>query len=647
MPDTKQVFQWRKEGKLDEAIALARQLFAGAPHDPWVIKAYGWTLHDCLKAAKGPTAAEAMRGLFAEFEKMQIPEDDELLLKFRESWRAKIPAGANAVPLATLLQQAKQASEAGNRQEALRLCREALRLYPNAQQASMSLGWEIQRVLKDLVSEETIDGQAVQKLLHEYGLIPHVEKPSNLHALILTRAAQAATKEKLPNFIRFFKWWDPAHLQPDDFERFTPEGGDKSFDSRVEQVIRAIHKTVDTETDKENIAWAAAFVGQHYEKFPEQEWFPYYYGQLLVKTGDLEHARQLIVAIVRRKRNDFWSWHTLAGTFGPTETEKMLACLCKSLLCHAQEEKFLVNVHAELGQLLAARGIYDAAKYEIVRSTAIREAQKPKPWKIPQRLRDLQSAEWYAQTAATKSNKAFYEQHAPAAEALIFEGLPELKAILMHQIPPSEDRPGLSFVAYHIDGKTEEAKVKTKHFDRLRDATPGCPLTVQIDDSADPPLVVAIRPRAGSAWDLLPDKIGVVRQVNMDKGVTAVILAKDDFCLFHHDRFPTAAALRAGDAVAVKLRKDIKHDKTIPLAFAATDKDPPSDIFRRYNGTFDPIPDKPFGFVNAGSIRIFVPPDLVDRTVTDGGTAVRGAAILELDKVKNRYGWRAVTIEKA
>ena len=133
----------------------------------------------------------------------------------------------------------------------------------------------------------------------------------------------------------------------------------------------------------------------------------------------------------------------------------------------------------------------------------------------------------------------------------------------------------------------------------------------------------------------------------MEKGVTAVVLAKDDFCLFYHDRFPTAAALRAGDAVAVKLRKDTKHDKTIPLAFAATEKDPSSEIFRRYNGTFDQIPDKPFGFVNAGSIRIFVPPDLIDRTMTDGGTAVRGAAILELDKVKNRYGWRAVTIEKA
>ena len=37
MPDTKQVFQWRKEEKLDEAIALARHLLAQDPHDPWVI----------------------------------------------------------------------------------------------------------------------------------------------------------------------------------------------------------------------------------------------------------------------------------------------------------------------------------------------------------------------------------------------------------------------------------------------------------------------------------------------------------------------------------------------------------------------------------------------------------------------------------
>ena len=647
MPDTKQVFQWRKEGKLDEAISLARQLFARAPSDPWVIKAYGWTLHDCLKAANGPTAAETMRGLFAEFEKMQIPEDDELLLKFRDSWRAKIPAANNEVPLSELLDRAKQASEAGNRQEALQICRKALKLYPNATQASMSLGWEIQRALKDAVSEEAIDGQVVQRLLQEYALIPHLKKPDNLHSLILARAAHAATKDRFPAFIKFFKSWDPKNLQPDDFQRFTPEGSDRSFDSRVEQVIRAIHKTADAESDKENIAWAADFVGQHYEKFPDQKWFPYYYGQLLVKTGNLHHARDLIIPIVRRKRKDFWSWHTLAGTFGPGETDKRLACLCKSLLCHAQEEKFLVNVHAELGEMLASQGNYGSAKYEIARSIEIREAQKPKPWKIPQKLRELRASGWYTQAEAPKGNKELYEHHAPSAEALIFEGLPELKAILMHQIPPSDDKPGLSFVAYLVNDKQEEARVKTKHFDCLRDTKTGSPLTLQIDDSTESPMVVSIRLRPGAAWDLLPDYIGIVRQVNMEKGVTAVVLGKDEFCLFHHDRFPDAAQLEAGNIVAVKLRRDAQHDKTIPLAFIATDREPPAEICRRYSGAFEAILDKPFGFVNAGNIRVFVPPDLVEKKAVSGGAAVHGIAILELDKVKNRYGWRAVTISKA
>ena len=285
-----------------------------------------------------------------------------------------------------------------------------------------SLGWEIQRILKNILSQDPVDGTAIRELLQEYARIPHIEKPGLLHSLILGRAAHATIKDTFPTFIRFLKWWDPVNLQKDDFERFTPEGGDKPMDCRVELAIRAIHKASEAEKDTALLLWAAEFMAQHYEKYPDQEWFSYYYGQLLVRTGDLPNARKLIIPIVRRKQNEFWSWHALAGTCSQEEQDVTFSCLCRSLLCRVQDESYLVKVHEEMGILLMARGLMNAAKNEIEKVVKIRTS---KGWKISPQIVTLQREPGYGEIVANHSNRELYETHAGLAEALIFDGLPD------------------------------------------------------------------------------------------------------------------------------------------------------------------------------------------------------------------------------
>ena len=199
MPDSRDVFRLRKEGKPREALEIARQVFAQTPSDSWTIKAYGWSLHDCLKLAQDAHDTAELRRLYQEFSRIEIPAEDDVLLGARGNWQAKIPPEGGGQSLADMLQQAKDASGQGNRQEALSICRGAVKKVPDAPQASLSLGWEIQRALGDLVGQEDVDGQAVRQLLQEYGRLQHIEKPSNLHSLILLRAAQAAEKGKFAN----------------------------------------------------------------------------------------------------------------------------------------------------------------------------------------------------------------------------------------------------------------------------------------------------------------------------------------------------------------------------------------------------------------------------------------------------------------
>jgi hypothetical protein len=49
MGDSREVFQLRKERRLDEALTKARAGFQDAPQDIWMQRAYGWVLYDLLK----------------------------------------------------------------------------------------------------------------------------------------------------------------------------------------------------------------------------------------------------------------------------------------------------------------------------------------------------------------------------------------------------------------------------------------------------------------------------------------------------------------------------------------------------------------------------------------------------------------------
>lgn len=61
MSDSKAVFTLRKEGRLDEALAMAREGYAANANDIWMQRAYGWVLYDLIKHA------------VQEFEDKQIP----------------------------------------------------------------------------------------------------------------------------------------------------------------------------------------------------------------------------------------------------------------------------------------------------------------------------------------------------------------------------------------------------------------------------------------------------------------------------------------------------------------------------------------------------------------------------------------------
>jgi hypothetical protein len=165
-----------------------------------------------------------------------------------------------------------------------------------------------------------------------------------------------------------------------------------------------------------------------------------------------------------------------------------------------------------------------------------------------------------------------------------------------------------------------------------------------VEDSGPNPVVVSVERRDGALWDVVPARIGVVRHVNAAKGVTAVALGRDEVCLFHHDRFAEMARADIGMAVAVKVQHDKKRN-ILPraLAWEKTDKRPAVSFCKVFEGSVEVNDSGRFGFVNQ---EVYVPLELIKQVGFANADHVRGVAVLELNKKKNEYGWKALTAEK-
>ncbi len=639
MSSSKEVFKLRKEGKFPEALAMARECMAKAPDDPWNIRAFGWSLHDHLKLlADDASAHKQMVALFAELDALQIPADDTLLTGQRETWRRQMPADDGQPSAFTLNRQAWIASRRGDHAHALAVYREALRRFPEDTQLARGLGWEILHHLKELLNTPNPTEQAVRNLLVEYHGLPSHERPSQLHSMILFRAAQAAEKGLFPSFIKFFRWWDPANLREEDFNAYRPDEK-REFPGCVAHVIRAINQTAKKLNDPALVGWAAEFVGNHLERFPDEEWFPYYYGKLLARSGHPQEARNKIMPIVRRKKNEFWAWDCLADTCRSGEIDLRIACLCRALQCSIKDDSFRVRVRADLGLLLAQQGLFPEARYEVAAALEIR---KSKQWPVPASIRVCTQQPWFLDASAIESNEMLYAKYAPLAESLVMDSLPETDAVLSGYSPETDQRPASHLVAFRENDQIREIWVKSRRFPQLEEMNPGAPLAIRLELDAQRPLILTIRERSGEPWDVFPRRIGVLSQDNPSKRVRVATLSRDDVYILPYDRFQSLAGIPVGSSIAVAFRRDTRHERDVPVHIGITAEKPSRSFCMTYTGTFEQRVGNLFGFVQPTSI--YCAPHLVAESGAATGDKVEGVAVMEKNPKKNIYSWRAITL---
>lgn len=150
---------------------------------------------------------------------------------------------------------------------------------------------------------------------------------------------------------------------------------------------------------------------------------------------------------------------------------------------------------------------------------------------------------------------------------------------------------------------------------------------------------VAVKPRLGDPWDLIPEHVSIVDHVNHEKGVAHFIVSKEISGTVKLNAFVDIITL--GTRVKVRVRKVKKGLESYYSALSAriTDEEPDSKLLRKFSGRIEL--SGLVGFCD----DVFVERDFINTNNLKDGLSVTGTAILNYNKKRLKWGWKALSID--
>lgn len=595
---------------LSKALNISRKLMQQDRHNKWHLLAFGWTVIDCIKLAMKNNHKDKAKRLFQELDRYPIPASEVSLTKVLTKYRHILMENRPDPAASSELAEAADLCSRGEHLEACHVYQKVIRNFSHDERVNISYGWAISKALKVLSDEKKPPLAPFMNLLRCYaklnifdamkracrlrqlheadgvsGRSDERDSLTILHTTILNYAVKVAKKQTFPDFISFVRWWNLENLCNSDYEKFTPEGSDKVYNSLVEKLIKALYQTAKTIENVDEITFALDFIESSINRFPDNVWLIYYCARLNVKLGRHEEAQKRMIPVVLRKMNDPWAWERLGETLDDDDMDHRLACLCRALCCPNVIPEYAVNIHEKLGRLLQQHGMSAEAKHGFNTAMAIRETAGDN-------------------VDAVKDNKNFYQQHAPMAEALVYADLPERVGIVEHVNTHKE----LTFVVF--DETDTACRLYHDRFPMAKSLSPGD--------------FVAIKYRVKPAKQV-GNKAKTGRSPSM--GRRAPVAGRRNLP-------PSFNEMGAGE--------DVKEGKMQPVDVRVTTTPPTGSFYETYHGPINICQGGRFGFVE----DVYIPGHLISAEI-EFADEVTGITIHKWNRKKGRPAWSALTLKKA
>lgn len=233
--------------------------------------------------------------------------------------------------------------------------------------------------------------------------------------------------------------------------------------------------------------------------------------------------------------------------------------------------------------------------------------------------------------------------------------LPWLKGNIVHVVMDDLNRPATIRVA--IDdgfGTSKEGVMEVVHLAKDFSIREGMPVSLKYFQKAAAPnlgwsLTPTKRPRVqildirerpdGALWDIFAENVGIIDHVNVDKGIAHFIVNRSVEGIVRLNM--VNEALRIGGRVLVRVREVYGKAGSYYAALTcqSTDLDPAKGLLREFAGEIEI--SNGLGFVDG----VMVPTELWVSANVKNSATVCGSAILNYNKKKGIWGWKAITIE--
>lgn len=626
---SKEVFDKRRSGAIDEAYGMALRLMENPNHGEWDIKAMSWCLIDLIKR---DSKAGQQRNIEVYRQQLEVLETDpkDKVLSGQRDYAMKLCS-----PNGQLIQRAKLLSNEGKYLEAVNLLWELFNNGDHSDEVQTGLAWGLYRLAKAMLDQDPPNYGKAKSCLNDYFKL-NIEKPSVLHSCFLVIADKLVKPDKI-KMGPFVRIWGLEYLRPDDYEPFVTNDGETLL-SLAERVIQHACKDASKRNAIEDLNYINPYIDECIERCPDNLWLKLSKAKVLNALGLNDMAITFGLEVAKNKAGDYWAWELLGDIHRELSADLMMSCYCKALLC-SKDINFVYKVKLKLAGLLVERGDVEKAKLEL---DEVVEFRTNSDLSIPDDANHLISQDWFENTKPSSSNHQFYLDQALDAEELLYSGLPWKNAVMGEQFT-LEHKPGkfrrkiyVESTGFPFEVVVPESKVL------MIEAKPGRCLKLKGEyDDNQRFQVYAVEKRSECAdWDIFDERIGVVDHVNTQKELIHFIIDRklDGVVPFSelNDIF------RLGDVIAVRFSEYASKQGTRHRVVTVykTDKLAPESLLKSFES--DVQEENGMGFTDEG---IFISPSLMTEHGVQDGDKVSGTAILSYNKKRFKWGWKAIRVE--
>ncbi|SDZ92816.1 DUF7017 domain-containing protein [Bizionia paragorgiae] len=367
----KEIKELRQSGRLDEALAMAKEELNAQPDNIWCKRNISWVYYEFLKKNVREVNVDGFIENLIKLKDLNLPEEEVMIFD--------------------------------------------------------TSAYQIGSMLFKIQKTEPVDFSKVNQIFDNIREF-HFTKPSESYSVLMNAFQKGA--QNWSRFLDFADWWGLENFMPADYQ--SEEYNNRQLSALVDKVYGSYCKKLIEgepkdafgairEVNKEKVQQFLPQLDAIIEKHPEYKYLPYYKAQMLMSLGNKEDVLDAFLPFAKQKQNDFWVWGLMAEIF-TDDKDLEFACYCKALSLRTPNE-FLIKTRQAFTKLLVERALYAEAKTELKNIIAVRES---KGWRIPNDITNLTGSSWYAKTKAHANNKELYNKNRAKAEELLYCNIPEL-----------------------------------------------------------------------------------------------------------------------------------------------------------------------------------------------------------------------------